>query len=69
MIDQIPIYKNVIFVGEYFTLMSTVEILEEARQEGESDDELAIRTAAAWLSHHYDWDMEKHAHEAGVIDD
>jgi hypothetical protein len=69
MVDQIPTYKNVIFVGEYFTLMSTVELLEEARQEGETDDELAIRSASAWLNHHYGWDMEEHAREAGVIDD
>lgn len=67
--DQIPTFKNVIFVGEYFTLMSTVELLEEARQEGETDDALAIRSAATWLKYHYDWDMNEHAHEAGVVDD
>lgn len=69
MVDEIPNYKNVIFVGEYFTLISTVELVEESRQDNETDDELAIRSAATWLEHHYGWDMNKDAHQAGVMDD
>lgn len=69
MVDNIPTYKNVIFAGEYFTLMSTVEVLDDVRMEGESDDELAIRSASAWLKHHYGWDMEEHATAAGIVED
>jgi hypothetical protein len=68
-IDNVPTYKTVVFVGEYFTLMSTVELVDELREGSESDDELAIRTAATWLESHYGWDMNVHSHQAGVIDE
>lgn len=68
-IDAIPVIKTVVFIGEYFTLTTSVEPLEELRLEDESDDELAIRLAGELLGELYGWDVPEVAREIGVYDD
>lgn len=57
-VDEIKLTKTVLFVGDYFSLMSTVVLSEELREEGEDDDDFAIRLASVLLKEHYGWDVE-----------
>lgn len=69
--DKIPMIKNVVFIGEYFSLITTVSIdeAEELREEGEDDSGLAIRMASDWLKQFYGWDVHEAALTIGVSDD
>jgi anti-sigma factor RsiW len=66
MIDEIQLTKNVVFVGDYFTLMTTVVLDEQLREEGEDDHDFATRLASVWLQEHYGWDVAAVSHEIGV---
>ncbi len=69
--DNIPLTKNVVFIGEYFSLITTVALdeAEELRQEDEDDSDLAIRMASDWLKQFYGWDVQEAALTIGVSDD
>lgn len=67
--DAIPLLRNVLFVGEYFSLMTTVNLQEEFRQPGESDDDFAVRIANTVLKEIYGWDVASASREIGVSDD
>lgn len=68
--DAIPVLKNVLFIGEYFSLMTTVSLREELRQPGEDDDDdFAVRMAKSVLEEFYGWDVASVSLEIGVIDD
>lgn len=69
ILDSIPLTRNVVFVGDYFTLMTTVVLPEELRQEGERDEDFAVRLASVFLSEFYGWDVAEVANEIGVMDD
>lgn len=68
-IDAIPLIKTVVFIGEYFTVTTSVQPLEELRYDAETDDELAIRLAGELLHELYGWDVPAAAIEIGVYDD
>jgi adenosyl cobinamide kinase/adenosyl cobinamide phosphate guanylyltransferase len=69
-IDYIKLTKEVVFVGDYFTLMTTVVLDEQLREEGEDDHDFATRLASVWLQEHYGWDVASVSNEIGVgIDD
>lgn len=65
-IDSIELTKNVIFVGDYFTLITTVVLKEELREPEESDADFAVRLASVWLQEHYGWDVAGASNEIGV---
>lgn len=68
--DAIPVLKNVLFIGEYFSLMTTVSLREELRQPGEDDDDdFAVRMAKSVLEELYGWDVASVSLEIGVTDD
>jgi hypothetical protein len=68
--DAIPVLKNVLFIGEYFSLMTTVSLREELRQPGEeNDDDFAVRMAKSVLEEFYGWDVASVSLEIGVTDD
>lgn len=69
--DNIPMIKNVVFIGEYFSLITTVSLeeVETLREEGEDDSDLAIRMASDWLKEFYGWDVKEAAITIGVADD
>jgi hypothetical protein len=67
--DAIPVLKNVLFIGEYFSLMTTVSLREELRQPGEDDDDFAVRMAKSVLEEFYGWDVASVSLEIGVTDD
>jgi hypothetical protein len=66
--DAIPMTKDVMFVGEYFSLITSVQPDESLREDGETDDDFAIRVASVLFAEYYGWDVLEVAHEVGVID-
>jgi hypothetical protein len=67
--DEIPQSKNVMFVGEYFTLLTTVQLDEKLRTaEDETEDDFAIRLAAMWLGEYYGWDVLGASKEVGIVE-
>lgn len=67
VLDTIPVIKEVMFVGEHFTLMTSISLDEGFRLEGESDDDLAIRLASEGFKSYYGWDVKKHSIDVGVL--
>ena len=68
--DEIDLTKTVLFVGEYFSLMTTVVLTESLRNEDEDDDEFAIRLASVLMEEYYGWDVaEKATISIGIVDD
>jgi hypothetical protein len=58
------------FVGEYFTLLTTVALDERLRLKDEVDDDaFAIRLATMWLGECYGWDMLAVSNEVGIVED
>lgn len=68
-IDDISLSKTVMFVGDYFTLMTTVVLDEKLRLPEEEDEQFAIRLAQVWMQEYYGWDLEKVSHEIGLVED
>lgn len=66
--DAIPNTKDVVFIGEYFTLVTSVQLEDKLRQDGETDDDFAIRLASVWLGEYYGWDVLEASKEVGVMD-
>lgn len=69
MIDSIPLAKTVLFVGEYFSMMTTVVLDDSVRNEGEDDSDFAIRLAGVLLQEYYGWDVMSVSKEIGVVDE
>ena len=68
-LDEINLSRTVLFVGDYFSMMTTVVLTEELRAEGEEDDEFAIRLAKQFMLFHYGWDLESVSNEIGVVEE
>jgi hypothetical protein len=57
------------FVGDYFTLMTTVVLDETIRNEGEADNDFAVRLASVLMSEFYGFDVASVANSVGVVDE
>lgn len=68
-VDQIELTRTVIFVGDYFSLMTTVVLTESLRNDDESDEDFAVRLATVLMEDYYGWDVADKANEIGVMDD
>lgn len=68
-LDSIPLTRNVMFVGDYFTLITTVVLDERLRYEEESEEDFAVRLATVLMEEYYGWDIADKANEIGVMDD
>lgn len=68
-VDQIELTRTVIFIGDYFSLMTTVVLTESLRYEDESDEDFAVRLATVLMEDYYGWDVADKANEIGVMDD
>ena len=66
--DSVPDIRDVMFVGDYFTLITSVTLEEKLRVSGESDDDFAIRLASMWLGEYYGWDVLKASNEVGLVE-
>ena len=68
--DVIADKRTVMFVGDYFTLLTTVALEESLRLPEETDDdEFAVRLAATWMGEHYGWDVLAAANEVGIVEE
>ena len=67
--DNILPSRTVMFVGDYFTLMTTVVLDETIRNEGEDDNDFAVRLASVLMSEIYDFDVASVANSVGVVDE
>lgn len=68
-IDEIALSRTVLFVGDYFSLMTTVVLTESLRQPDESDDEFAIRLASVLMEEYYGWNVADRSNNIGVVDE
>lgn len=68
-VDLIPLTKSVMFVGDYFSMITTVVLNEELREEGEDDEDFAIRLAGVLIQEFYGWDVVAVSNEIGLVED
>lgn len=66
--DEILLSRTVMFVGDYFTLMTTVVLDEKLRNEGESDNDFAVRVASVFMNEYYGFDVQAVSNDIGVVD-
>ena len=66
--DVVPLTRSVLFIGDYFSLISTVALDEDQRRDGESDEDLAARIAGEFLLGFYGWNVAAASHEIGLMD-
>lgn len=67
--DSIELTRSVIFIGDYFTLITTVVLDENLRNDDETDEDMAVRIATILMEEHYGWDVADQATSVGVMDD
>lgn len=65
-IDSVGLSKNVVFVGDYFTLMTTVVLEEILRNENEDEYDFAVRLASIFMKEYYGFDVASVSNEIGV---
>ena len=67
--DEILPSRTVMFVGDYFTLMTTVVLDEKLRNEDEDDKDFAVRVASVFMNEYYGFDVEAVSNDIGVVDE
>jgi hypothetical protein len=67
--DNILPSRTVMFVGDYFTLMSTIVLDEKLRNVGEADNDFAVRIASVFMKEYYGFDVASVANSIGVVDE
>lgn len=67
--DNILPSRTVIFVGDYFTLMTTIVLDESLRNDGENDYDFAVRLSSVLFVELYNFDVEAVSNEIGVTDE
>lgn len=68
-VDEILLTRTVMFVGDYFSLMTTVVLDESLRREDEGEEDFAVRLASTFMREYYGWDVERASNDIGVMDD
>ena len=68
-VDLIQKKSTVMFVGEYFTLMTTVVLVEELREEDENDYDFSVRLASAFIDNYYGFKVALVSNDIGVVDE
>lgn len=67
--DNLRTRKNVIFVGDYFSMITTVSVAEEDVQRGETYEDACLRVAKLLMKNHYGWDLESVSNHIGIFDE
>jgi hypothetical protein len=67
--DEVPLALNVLFVGDYFTMITTVVLDEKLRRPGEPDEDYAVRLASEFMLGYYGWDVAARSTQIGVMSD
>ena len=67
--DNLLPSRTVMFVGDYFTLMTTIVLDEKLRNESEADNDFAVRVASVFMNEYYGFDVASVANSIGVVDE
>ena len=67
--DEINLSRTVMFVGDYFTLMTTVVLDNNLRNEDESEHDFSIRVASVFVKEYYGFDVASFSNDIGVVDE
>jgi hypothetical protein len=67
--DTINLSRTVMFVGDYFTLMTTIVLDEKLRDENEADNDFAVRVASVFMNEYYGFDVASVSNDIGVVDE
>lgn len=67
--DEIPLTRNVMFIGDYFSLIHTVVLYDDEREDGEADEDMAVRLASEFMIEYYGWDVAAQSNDIGVMDE
>ena len=67
--DEVLLSRSVMFVGDYFTMIHTAVLHEHLRQEGEGDEDFAVRLASEFMVAYYGWDVAAVSNDVGVMDE
>ena len=67
-IDEIELTRTVMYVGDYFTLVTTVALDEKLRNEDEDDEDFAVRIANVLMEDYYGWNVADKSNHIGVMD-
>jgi hypothetical protein len=67
--DTINLSRTVMFVGDYFTLMTTIVLDEILRNEEETDNDFAVRIASIFINEYYGFDVASVSNDIGVVDE
>jgi len=67
--DTINLSRTVMFVGDYFTLMTTVVLDDSLRNEDEGDNDFAVRLASVFITEYYGFDVASVSNDIGVVDE
>lgn len=68
-IDLVPLTRSVMFVGDYFSMITTITLHEQFRLKGEEDDTFATRLAGEFIKEHYDFDVMAVSTNYGVMEE
>jgi hypothetical protein len=67
--DIIPQTRTIMFVGDYFTLMTTIVLDDNLKEPNEDDKDFAVRLASTFIKGHYGFDVEAVSNDIGIVDD
>jgi ribosomal protein L14 len=67
--DNLITPKNVIFIGDYFSMIVSVAVPYEDVEDGEVYEDACLRAAKSVMKHHYGWDVEAVCNHIGVLDE
>ena len=66
--DIIPQTRTIMYVGDYFTLMTTIVLDESLREKNEDDSDFAVRLASTFMKAHYGFAVEAVSNDIGIVD-
>lgn len=67
--DEIMNVKNVMFIGDYFSMIVSVAVSEDDLQDGEIYEDACLRAAGNLLKQQYGWDVVAVSNHIGVLDE
>ena len=67
--DEILDIKNVIFIGDYFSMIVSVGVPEDDVKAGEVYEDACLRVAGTLMKEHYGWDVVAVSNHIGVLDE
>jgi len=67
--DEIIDTRNVMFIGDYFSMIVTVGVPESEVKDDEIYEDACLRVAGKLMKEHYGWDVVAVSNHIGVLDE